>query len=163
MITVMDIAKAASEIIFSNEGGYTSINRDDNGALSIGKLQWHGDRARDLLLLLCAEIPHAESILGEIYDEIASGASFKSRVLSEDECTAVRELLSHEASRTVQDALAIDDICSDIKRGIGYGLSQCGALMYFASEQISTGDIQDSGKRQASDLLSREERLMRYI
>ena len=41
MASIKEIATAASDIIFSNEGSYGSINRDDNGALSVGKLQWH--------------------------------------------------------------------------------------------------------------------------
>ena len=38
-----------SEIIFANEGGYASVNADDNGAVSVGRLQWHGTRALNLL------------------------------------------------------------------------------------------------------------------
>ena len=39
----------AYAIICSHEGGYTSINKNDNGAVSIGRLQWRGNRALELL------------------------------------------------------------------------------------------------------------------
>ena len=40
-----EIAKRACTIIFANEGNYGSVNANDNGALSIGKVQWHGNLA----------------------------------------------------------------------------------------------------------------------
>ena len=39
------VVSASLQILCDNEGGYNSVNPDDNGALSIGKLQWHGWRA----------------------------------------------------------------------------------------------------------------------
>ena len=43
------IAEKAAEIIFANEGNYGSVNKNDNGAVSVGKVQWHGNRALNLL------------------------------------------------------------------------------------------------------------------
>ena len=40
-----EVAAAAAAIIYSNEGGYSSVNANDNGAVSVGKVQWHGNRA----------------------------------------------------------------------------------------------------------------------
>ncbi len=132
MICVYDIALAVSNIIFANEGGYGSVCCDDNGAMSIGKLQWHGERARELLLKICTSEPSAPEYLGVLYDELISDKSWKSRVLSDSEAEDVRALLLLDTSKKVQDKLALDNICTDIERGVGYGLSQCGALMYFA-------------------------------
>ncbi len=132
MITVRDVALAASEIIFANEGGYTSINKNDNGALSIGKLQWHGERARDLLCRICANDKELQASLGGIWSEVSGGVSFKERILSDAEAELVRVVLASDKSKEVQDSLSIEDIILDIERGVGYGLSNCGALMYFA-------------------------------
>ena len=44
-----EIAAEAAKIVFANEGNYYSVNADDNGALSVGKVQWHGNRALSLL------------------------------------------------------------------------------------------------------------------
>ena len=132
MITVKDVALAVSEIVFSNEGNYASVNKDDNGALSIGKLQWHGERGRELLYKICEGDTELQNMLGGLWSEVLTAGSFKSRTLNKDEAQAVKSVLSSERSKQLQDALAIDDICLDIQRGVGYGLSNCGALMYFA-------------------------------
>ena len=57
-----NIIKKASEIIFSNEGGYSSVNRDDNGAVSVGRLQWHGTRALNLLKKIVKALGEEKSL-----------------------------------------------------------------------------------------------------
>lgn len=42
---IKKLAEKAAVLIFDNEGSYGSVNQNDNGAVSIGKLQWHGGRA----------------------------------------------------------------------------------------------------------------------
>ena len=44
-----DIVKAAADVIRPNEGYYSSVNPNDNGAVSIGWIQWHANRALNLL------------------------------------------------------------------------------------------------------------------
>ena len=44
-----EVVNAASDIIRSNEGSYASVNPNDNGALSVGWLQWHGNRDLNLI------------------------------------------------------------------------------------------------------------------
>ena len=41
MKTRTEIVLAAQKIIFEQEGNYGSVNADDNGAVSVGKAQWH--------------------------------------------------------------------------------------------------------------------------
>ena len=132
MITIKDIAEAASEIIFSNEGNYGSVNPNDNGAVSVGKLQWHGERARELLFCICVKDDEAEELLGDIYRELMEGCSWKKRVMSEDEAKVLSEFLTRDISIAIQDATAINDISEDIEKGVSYGLVNCGALIYFA-------------------------------
>lgn len=38
--TVKAVAAKAAVIIYGNEGGYGSVNANDNGAVSVGKVQW---------------------------------------------------------------------------------------------------------------------------
>lgn len=60
-----EIAERAAVIIFGNEGNYGSVNKNDNGAVSIGKLQWHAGRAASLLRNIIKAIGSgAESIIG---------------------------------------------------------------------------------------------------
>ena len=47
--TKNEIVQAAQKIIFGQEGNYSSVNANDNGAVSVGKVQWHAGRALALL------------------------------------------------------------------------------------------------------------------
>ena len=70
---INELAVTAASIIFDNEGSYGSVNKNDNGAVSVGKLQWHGGRAAALLKKIISAEPDAESILGgALYGEITA-------------------------------------------------------------------------------------------
>ena len=74
--TKKEVAAAAAAIIFANEGNYSSVNANDNGAVSVGKVQWHGNRALSLLKIIVGETGEktARDILGAaLYKEIAQG------------------------------------------------------------------------------------------
>ena len=68
-----EVVQSAQVIIFGQEGNYGSVNTNDNGAVSIGKVQWHGGRALNLLKTICAAESRAASILGRLYREITNG------------------------------------------------------------------------------------------
>ena len=68
---INELAVTAAGIIFDNEGSYGSVNKNDKGAVSIGKLQWHADRAASLLREIIKAEPSAKNILGDaLYKEI---------------------------------------------------------------------------------------------
>ena len=59
------IVSASAQILYNNEGSYNSVNPNDNGAVSVGKLQWHGWRALSLLqTIVSANEKQAEKLLG---------------------------------------------------------------------------------------------------
>ena len=51
--TLDEMTSTAISCIMSHEGSYGSVNRNDCGAVSIGKLQWHAGRALGLLQSFC--------------------------------------------------------------------------------------------------------------
>ena len=57
--TTDEIVDKATEVIISSEGTYKSVNPDDNGALSIGCIQWHATRALNLLKDIVNADPNA--------------------------------------------------------------------------------------------------------
>ena len=90
-VPVNDIVREAERIIYANEGNYASVVKNDNGALSIGKVQWHGDRAlallRDIILL---NDTNARNILGDtLYQEIQTTPSWGIRILNDDEASRI--------------------------------------------------------------------------
>jgi hypothetical protein len=128
--------KHAGPIIFANEGGYGSVNANDNGAMSIGKVQWHGNRALALLkTIVNADPVTARALLGTyLFNEITAAGSdaWSKRVASPTEAPLLSALLTTPAGRAAQDKLAAADITTYVNKGMGYGLADAGALIYFA-------------------------------
>ena len=141
-MTNKEIAEIAAVIIFGNEGNYGSVNRDDNGAVSVGKLQWHADRAADLLRKIIEAEPEAKDILGNaLYEEITGGATWAARTVTAVEAVKIKQILTSAIGQDTQDEQAIADVTAYIERGKSYGLTDPGALIYFADgvNQYGTG------------------------
>ena len=95
----------AKKIISENEGGYGGVNpKDGKGAsasLSVGKFQWHSERAHDLLNRIKVKIessnPEQVKIILQgttLYSELGRDRSiFKARILNSTETKAVSKLL----------------------------------------------------------------------
>lgn len=129
-----EIAERACVIIFSNEGNYGSVNKNDNGAVSIGKVQWHGNRALNLLkTIVNANKNQANQILGStLYNEILSSSNWGTRILSQTEANSISNLLQTSEGKKAQDDLAKSDVLTYINKGVSYGLKNAEALIYFA-------------------------------
>ncbi|MDR1692056.1 MAG: N-acetylmuramoyl-L-alanine amidase [Oscillospiraceae bacterium] len=133
----LDLAvKNAVPIIVANEGSYTTLAKDDNGALSIGEFGWHASRALALMRMIVSfNNPSAQKILGDaLYNEITRAASgaWDKRVPTDDEAAKIVNLLKTPESKKAQDTLAQTDVKTYVEKGISYGLTDCGALIYFA-------------------------------
>lgn len=131
------VVTAAAQILYHNEGSYNSVNPNDNGAVSVGKLQWHGWRALALLqTITAANEPQAQEMLGDtLYQEIAATTDttkWSTRKFTTKESTAVKTLLATEESKAAQDVLAVKDITDYIQQGQRLGMINEPALVYFA-------------------------------
>ncbi len=138
-----DIINAVLVSFHYNEGTYDSVNRNDNGALSLGKLQWHGARALELLKEISAADPAlARQLLGDsLYQEILGSAdnAWGSRILSQQEAVLIAELLSAEASHRIQDKLAKKDISAYLSHGRSSGLQDAAVLVYYCDLENQYG------------------------
>ena len=132
---------AAMTIIYRNEGSYGSINKDDNGAVSIGKVQWHGNRALNLLkTIVKADRETALELLGEaLYEEVLTADSWGSRTVNEEEALAISALLKTDGGKAAQDALAATDITSYVNHALNLGLRSSTAIVYFADLENQWG------------------------
>ncbi len=131
------LVSASAEILYNNEGNYASVNPNDNGAVSIGKLQWHGWRALSLLqTIVKADEAKAKKLLGNaLYNEVVKTtdtSQWSTRKFSSAEAAAVKDLLATNQSKSAQDALAIKDITSYIEQGQRLGITNEPALVYFS-------------------------------
>lgn len=136
----------ASEIIFANEGGYASVNADDNGAVSVGRIQWHGNRALNIVKKVCETLGDDMSksiLLDEFYAEITTTSSWATRTVTPSEATQLSNLLSTEASKQVQDAQAEADVTAYLVHIESLGVTDENALIFMA-------DIENQGGAGAS-------------
>lgn len=134
-MTTTEIADKAAVVIFSNEGNYGSVNKNDNGAISVGKVQWHANRALNLLKTIVKNIGAdvaKEKLGNDLYNEILKTNNWNTRVATAAEAATISELLSTPQGKKSQDELAIADITSYVKIGQSYGLKDAGAIIYFA-------------------------------
>lgn len=150
------IAEKAAEVIFANEGSYGSVNKNDNGAVSVGKVQWHGNRALSLLRTVAAKnLQQADEILGsELKFEIMLiQTDWGSRCVNAEEAKKISALLITAEGKQAQDALATQDIKKYISKGESYGLTDPGALIYFADGVNQYGTNSSLWKNIATDAL----------
>lgn len=139
--TVNDVVNEAVEIILSNEGVYDTVLANDNGALSIGKVGWHGTRALNLLkTIINANKTNGKKIVGDkLYNEILSESNWNNRKLTSDEKAVIQKLLATDESKKAQDELAFSDIKDYVIHGQALGLTDGKVLVYFADLENQMG------------------------
>ena len=142
-VTDDDVIRAVLVVFRRQEGTYDSVNRNDNGALSIGKLQWHGVRALELVKEIAAADPAAAyDCLGEsLYLEAvyASRDAWDYRVLDAAEAARVSALLSTAVSVKIQDATAKKDIANYIAHARTYDIRSAEAMVYYCDLENQYG------------------------
>ena len=133
------IAAEAAKIIFANEGNYASVNPDDNGALSVGKVQWHGNRALSLLKKI-AQGARAEATLGKaLYNEIMTATNWETRTVTAIEKAKLSKILGTPGGKAAQDRQAEEDILSYVTHGVKMGIEDPQSLVYFADMENQGG------------------------
>ena len=135
------IAAEAAKIIFANEGNYSSVNADDNGALSVGKVQWHGNRALSLLKKIVQGMgAGAETVLGgTLYREIMTASDWAGRKATAEEKVKLSKVLGSVQGKQVQDAQAEENILLYVTHGVKMGIEDPQSLIYFADLENQGG------------------------
>lgn len=131
----------------SLEGQYDCVVAHDSNALSIGFMQWHGNRALQLLKKICAANPSvAKSKLGtSYYNTIVNAAdnAWSNYVPNATQAAAIKSLLGTSVGRSCQDEMARVEILEEAKHGWNRGVrSEAGLLYYCAAEnQYGAGNV----------------------
>lgn len=138
----MTIVNKATKIIFANEGGYTSVNANDNGAVSIGRCQWHGDRAKKLLQsIVTVNLTDSQKILGaELLDDILDIPSWCSRIVNSKEKAKLELLLATSRSKKAQDELAKKDVQGYINHIMSHDITDSKSIIFLADIQNQGGE-----------------------
>lgn len=127
---------ALKTFFFGAEGDYSAVNARDNGAVSLGLLQWHGRRALELVRkAVSADPAAARQLLGRaLCDEVQSeGANWDRRTLDDAEAAAVSALLASPAGRQAQDELARADISVYLDAAWRAGMRTDATVFYYAT------------------------------
>lgn len=146
-LTETQLTDLAMGVIFGNEGNYGTVVPDDGGGLSVGKIQWHGERARDLILLTFKKMnitpsqgdyeaklkKHLPASLAKDLIKYAKQDKWwYTRVLSLKEKEALAALLTTKAGKNAQDEQARKDVQVYLDSGEKLGITDPQALVYYA-------------------------------
>lgn len=132
------VIKTAISIIAENESGlnYSCVVAKDVNSLSIGIFQWHGSRAKELLVKIRDKDPAAfnsKLAATNIPTEVTySDDYWDNKSLNDVEVLAVKALLSTDVAKEVEDNLANRDTNSYINVGKMLGISENKAIIFFA-------------------------------
>lgn len=139
--TFDQIVNASIYIIVYNEGSYNTVVNNDNGAVSLGQICWHGTNALDLLKKIVAKNPsQALNILGaELYNEIITTSSWDKRITTGREASALSILLATNESHEIQDASAFEYVSGYVTLGQSLGITEPQALVFFADYANQNG------------------------
>ena len=152
-----EIITQAMKYLNIKEGNCDSVNANDNGAVSVGMIQWHGCRALRLLNRILNEYlkthteDDAKAILAKVvndkpltlYDEIknasASGDEWNNRTVDADEKAALVIFLGTDESKTIQNLQAREDLSGYLSRGRAKGLNTPALLFYYMDMENQYG------------------------
>lgn len=139
--TFNQIVNASTYIIIYNEGNYTTVVRNDVGALSIGVIGWHATNALNLLKEIIARNPsQALNILGaNLYNEIITSTYWETKIPTKEEASAISILISTTEGRQVQDKSAAEYISRYVRHGQELGITEPQALVFFADFENQNG------------------------
>lgn len=129
------LAEWVSSIIKEQEGDYGTVNHNDNGAVSLGKIQWHGNNARDLLKEIReADTASFDSIVAKHGATMDLNADWTNKIYSKGSSldNATKEILESVAGKQVQDKKGLEYIDKYIEKGKSLGLTDPKALAYYA-------------------------------
>jgi|GEM_PF-3480338 len=133
-----------------NEGNYSSINRDDKGSLSIGKIQWHATRAGELLSNIYQMNPQAaEQAFAQGLNPVVANAvrnndrqfftSYK--VNSDSDYNVIKALLGSTEGKAAQDQLAANNVAGYLNQASAAGITDPRAMMLVADYINKNGNM----------------------
>ena len=145
------LAAWTSNMIHGHEGNYSSINWNDNGAVSVGKIQWHGGRAKSILQQIRDADPASFNAIIQQYgaqafaNSLSSDDNWASHIVQKGsaEDSAMQALLGSEVGRAIQDAQMVADVQGYIDKGRQLGLTDPKALAFYSDMVNQYGAYHD--------------------
>ena len=145
------LASFIADMTSSHEGSQSSINYNDNGAVSIGKIQWHADNAKNLLIAIRDANPSQfDNIISQcgaqnLANSLASGESWSNHIVDpgSTEANAITALLNTNESAQIQNQRKLEFVQSYINRAQSFGLTDPKAIAYISDMYNQYGQYSD--------------------
>lgn len=133
------VQKLAAELILSHESGgnYATVVPNDNGALSIGLIGWHGTNAQTLMQRIKSNyLQDWENNGGN--NIVNLNGDWSKKVLTENstEFKAFQSILGSPGGKAVQDEMILEYIASYIDIAKGVGVTEASALVFFCDMAV---------------------------
>ena len=147
---VSSIAMRAIPIIYAGESGgnYDAINANDNGAMSIGLIQWRASRARGVLLGIVNALGETEArrIAGDtLYNNIVNESdtfwSTYHTYKNSNLYNKIKALLQTSVSQDVQKAQVIIDMNSYVSSIKSLGVKDENAIIFMCHLMNAYGSV----------------------
>lgn len=128
------------EIIYGHESGgnYGAINCNDNGAISIGAIQWHGNNARNLLIEIRNANPGEFNKICRTYSvpelETLLNTSWSNFIVTRDDnmYQAIQAILISDIGKQVQEQSVTSFLNNYIGRAKEQGITDPAAIIFAA-------------------------------
>ena len=143
------IVEGGKQMFSTFEGRYSSVVKNDVGAVGMGIMGWRASKALELMKLICARSPaFARNTLGSaLYQEVLDtplwakgvGVGWKNRIFNDEEAAAAKKLISSGVGIAAQNQLARKDITAQVGRGLEAGVRSDAALLYYCSAENHYG------------------------
>lgn len=129
----MNTLEKAIKIIVANEGNYASVNADDNGALSIGKCQWHADRAKKLLQTIWKAVKLPTDSNWYIFElKLFDKKSWSEYVPTASEIPIIKYVLSTPQGKEAQGKLINTDVQGYINSIMKQDITEENSIIFLA-------------------------------
>ena len=149
--TSTSLVSFIAEMTSSHEGDENSINYNDGGAVSIGKIQWRADNAKNLLNdIKNANPTQFDNIISQygaqnLANSLASGASWSNHTVTPGsaEANAIAALLNTTESKQIQNQKKLEFVQNYVNRAKSFGLTDEKAIAYIADMYNQYGQYSD--------------------
>lgn len=157
-----DLISIVAEVLSMNEGSYTSINWDDNGATSIGKAQWNANRCKKMLMKIRATNQNAfDGVLAkysasDFVNQLNDKVNWNNFLIGKTSPRgkATKEILGTDYSRTAQDEQIRSDIKLYIDNAKSYNITDPATIIYYCDveNQFGEGGAEELGENGGNTL-----------
>lgn len=157
-----DLVSIIAEVLSMNEGSYTSINWDDNGATSVGKAQWNANRCKNILMKIRSTNQNAfDEVLSkygasDFINQLNDGTNWNNFLIGETSPRgkATKEILGTDYSRTAQDEQIRSDIQTYIGHAKKHNITDPATIIYYCDveNQFGSGGAEELGKNSGNTL-----------